>query len=85
MSPSPRIRLKVRFYLISQEPPPPAAEPGAVLSAVRAALADAAGESVAGVASTLLALSAWSLQQQPAPPPAALQQTFRSLVGRALA
>jgi len=37
------------------------------------------------VASTLLALIAWALQQQTAPPPAALQQTFRSLVGRALA
>jgi len=37
------------------------------------------------VASTLLALIAWSLQQTTAPPPAALQETFRSLVGRALA
>lgn len=37
------------------------------------------------VASTLLALIAWSLQQTTAPSPAALQDTFRSLVGRALA
>ena len=37
------------------------------------------------VASTLLALIAWSLQQPVAPAPASLQDTFRSLVGRALA
>jgi AcrR family transcriptional regulator len=37
------------------------------------------------VASTLLTLIAWSLEQPAAPTPAALQDTFRSLVGRALA
>jgi len=37
------------------------------------------------VASTLLTLLAWSLEQLAAPAPAVLQETFRSLVGRALA
>jgi AcrR family transcriptional regulator len=37
------------------------------------------------VASTLLTLLAWSLEQPTAPAPTALQDTFRSLVGRALA
>jgi AcrR family transcriptional regulator len=37
------------------------------------------------VASTLLTLLAWSLEQSTTPTPAALQDTFRSLVGRALA
>jgi AcrR family transcriptional regulator len=37
------------------------------------------------VASTLLTLLAWSLEQPAAPAPAVLQGTFRSLVGRALA
>jgi AcrR family transcriptional regulator len=37
------------------------------------------------VASTLLTLLAWSLEQPAAPAAAALQDTFRSLVGRALA
>jgi AcrR family transcriptional regulator len=37
------------------------------------------------VASTLLTLLAWSLEQPAAPAPTALQHTFRSLVGRALA
>jgi AcrR family transcriptional regulator len=37
------------------------------------------------VASILLTLIAWSLEQSTTPTPAALQHTFRSLVGRALA
>jgi AcrR family transcriptional regulator len=37
------------------------------------------------VASTLLTLIAWSLEQPAVPAPSALQDTFRSLVGRALA
>jgi AcrR family transcriptional regulator len=37
------------------------------------------------VASTLLTLIAWSLEQSVAPAPVVLQATFRSLVGRALA
>ena len=37
------------------------------------------------VASTLLTLIAWSLEQPAVPSPTALQDTFRSLVGRALA
>jgi AcrR family transcriptional regulator len=37
------------------------------------------------VASTLLTLLAWSLEQPKAPAPAVLQDTFRLLVGRALA
>ena len=37
------------------------------------------------VASTLLTLLAWSLEQPLAPTPGALQDTFRALVGRALA
>jgi AcrR family transcriptional regulator len=36
------------------------------------------------VASTLLALIAWSLEQAEAPSPAKLQELYRSLVGRAL-
>jgi AcrR family transcriptional regulator len=36
------------------------------------------------VASTLLTLLAWSLEQPVAPSPSALQETFQSLVGRAL-
>jgi AcrR family transcriptional regulator len=36
------------------------------------------------VASTLLTLIAWSLEQRGAPSPEELQETFRSLVGRAL-
>jgi hypothetical protein len=36
------------------------------------------------VASTMLALVAWSLEQAETPPPAKLQSLYRSLVGRAL-
>jgi AcrR family transcriptional regulator len=58
---------------------------GAILASRGNAGRAAPGFAPRFVASTLLTLLAWSLEQPAPPPPADLQNTFRSLVGRALA